>query len=689
MQKKILFQIILILALVACVGVAVAVLFSGNGSKDNVLEEFPVERKPADICDDYPGLAAIPLDAAMILSNKSVSSAVELLTDQTAIYRTLFAGTGKKTITPFIDSLATPAYKHVNGPCIISMHYSRDLEPLMVLSGCKKAEQREQLLNLAATCHLEAAAAPEGDPQTVLVSTSQSLIAASKRHLEIGSSILDDAKFISAASIPSGRDAIFFMGKYAPKAASLFMSRDYAGHGAFFASYADVLVLTPEKTKNGYELGVYAACKGNPAFRIGFMDTEESTAAKVLPAETVFAVSMTTDGVGAYIERYKKFLDANSKLARYSDSAEKWARSLDIREVAKAVVRYGEKWGEVLLIKTGSKPSEEVLLKDTGLSSLKEYRTAVVPYAYAGYAATQFGPLFSAAEESFFFYKDGWMVVGDNKTLTDMLVEDSESLSSTMGKEGIKLNESPMVYFDVASYLDKLQTIFSKPIALAISSTLKGVSGEVFTVSGKKIEVKRVSPAASASKADPSKVTVPAGPFTVLNSQTGKKNTLTQKADNSLEFKDENGKVSWTKPFDGKLCGVVSEIDYYNNKRIQYLVCAGSKLYLIDRLGRIVKGFPAELGKEVLLGPAAYDFSGAHGYSALVLHYDNTIGLYDIHGRVRQGWKGIAPQEQIVSLPELSQKDGKKVWIVNTVSKTYTYPFNGGEPLSKEKRKNK
>ena len=52
MQKKILFQIILILALVACVGVAVAVLFSGNGSKDNVLEEFPVERKPEDICDD-------------------------------------------------------------------------------------------------------------------------------------------------------------------------------------------------------------------------------------------------------------------------------------------------------------------------------------------------------------------------------------------------------------------------------------------------------------------------------------------------------------------------------------------------------------------------------------------------------------------------------------------------------------
>ncbi len=134
---------------------------------------------------------------------------------------------------------------------------------------------------------------------------------------------------------------------------------------------------------------------------------------------------------------------------------------------------------------------------------------------------------------------------------------------------------------------------------------------------------------------------------------------------------------------------MVSEIDYYNNKRIQYLVCSGTKLYLIDRLGRIVKGFPAELGKEVLLGPAAYDFSGAHGYSALVLHYDNTIGLYDIHGRVRQGWKGIAPQEQIVSLPELSQKDGKKVWIVNTVSKTYTYPFNGGEPLSKEKRKNK
>lgn len=690
MQRKIVLQVVLALCLLAGIGTAVFFLFSDkkSGSKgfDNTLERGLALAEGTE----YPGLAAVPMDAVMVMCNSSVGSALDMLGDGSAIFRELFIGSGKFTIAPFLDSLRAPEFKKLDGSFIISMHYSRDLEPLVVFTDCKKKELRKKVLALAANCRLEAAQAPDTNGTSVVISTSQSLVAASVRHLQVGESIVDNQKFIATAKLAGGRDAIFFVDKYAPKFAGLFLNKNYSFVGPFFASFADVLAFVPEKKKDGYELEILTSCTDNPVYRIGGISTEESTAAEeVLPAETVFAVAMTTGGIGNYIEKYKNHLDANSKLSGYSDSAEKWARGLDLKEIVKAEVKLGETFAQILCLKTGPKPSADVLLRDTGFANLKEYRTSIVPYAYAGYAAKQFGQLFSIPEESFFFYRDNWLVIGDNKTLTELIVGDQEPLADALSKEGIKLSDSPVVYYDIAANLDRLADVFSKDrLVPAISRTLAGATGEILAVSGNEATVRRTAMAKSKSKADPSAVKVPTGPFTVLNSNTGKNNTLTQKADNSLEFKDEKGAVSWTKPFPGKLCGMVSEIDYYNNKRIQYLVASGTKIYLIDRLGRIVKDFPAELGKEVLLGPATYDFSGAHGYSALVLHVDNTIGLYDIHGRVRQGWKGIAPPEQIVELPELVEVAGKKYWKVTTVSRVYTYPFNGGaEPITKEKRK--
>ena len=690
MQRKIVLQVVLALALLAGIGAAVFMLFSdkksGTDSFESMLERGLAEAEGTE----YPGLAAVPMDAVMVMCNSSVHSALEVLGDESAIFRELFIGSGRLTIAPFLDSLRTPAFKKLDGSCIISMHYSRDLEPLVVLTDCKKKELRDKVLELAASCRLEAAQAPDSAGTSLVISTSQSLVAASVRHLQVGESIVGNQKFISTAKLARGRDAIFFVGKYAPKFAGLFLNKDYSFAGPFFASYADVLAFVPEKTKDGYKLEVLSGCLDNPVYRMGGICNDKSTAAEeVLPAETVFAVAMTTGGIGKYIENYKNHLDANAKLSGYSDSAEKWARGLDVKEIVKAEVKFGENYSQILCIKTGSKPSADVLLRDTGIATIKEYRTSIVPYAYAGYAAKQFGSLFSVPEESFFFYRDNWLVIGDNKTLTELVLGDQEPLADVLSKEGIKLADSPVVYYDIAANLDRLADVFNKDrLVPAISRTLAGATGEVLAVSGTDVTIRRTAPVQSKSKADPSAVKVPAGPFTVLNSNTGKNNTLTQNADNSLEFKDEKGNVSWTKPFPGKLCGMVSEIDYYNNKRIQYLVASGTKLYLLDRLGRVVKDFPAELGKEVLLGPAAYDFSGAHGYSALVLHRDNTIGLYDIHGRVRQGWKGIAPPEQIVELPQLVEVGGKKAWVVTTVSRIYTYPFNGGaEPISKEKRK--
>ena len=134
-------------------------------------------------------------------------------------------------------------------------------------------------------------------------------------------------------------------------------------------------------------------------------------------------------------------------------------------------------------------------------------------------------------------------------------------------------------------------------------------------------------------------VAVPEGPFEVRNCGTGKINSISQREDFSLEMKDERGTVLWTYALPGKICGRIAQIDYYANRKIQYLFICGSSLYLLDRLGHIVKGFPVQLSSEVLLGPDAYDFSGAGRYNIMVLNRDGSIDMYNLKGEKPASWK--------------------------------------------------
>lgn len=98
--------------------------------------------------------------------------------------------------------------------------------------------------------------------------------------------------------------------------------------------------------------------------------------------------------------------------------------------------------------------------------------------------------------------------------------------------------------------------------------------------------------------------------FKVTNCKTNKQNTLRQNKDNSLELIDESGKILWSIPFPGTVCGTVGEVDFYNNKKIQFLLCDGSSLHLIDRLGREVEGFPKPVGLVAINGPEKVQHKG-------------------------------------------------------------------------------
>lgn len=102
------------------------------------------------------------------------------------------------------------------------------------------------------------------------------------------------------------------------------------------------------------------------------------------------------------------------------------------------------------------------------------------------------------------------------------------------------------------------------------------------------------------------------GPFKVKNSGTGKENLIRQNKDNSLELLDENGKSLWRKRLSSKIGGMVGQVDYFHNGKIQYLIVEGDNVHLIDRLGREVSSFPRKLSSKAIVGPEKVDVRGAN-----------------------------------------------------------------------------
>ena len=172
-------------------------------------------------------------------------------------------------------------------------------------------------------------------------------------------------------------------------------------------------------------------------------------------------------------------------------------------------------------------------------------------------------------------------------------------------------------------------------------------------------------------------VKVPEGPWQVKNCSTGLMNTLSQRDDWSLSLADENGAVQWELPFSGPLCGYVGTVDFYANNKLQFLMISGNRLCLVDRLGRMVGGFPVQLSKEVLLGPGIYDFNGQRKYNIIVLNTDNTIDLYNLKGEKPAKWKTIAPSSTVLALPDYFEVGAHSCWAVRTASGNEVYSFYG------------
>lgn len=682
-RKTIVMGIVAALLLLAAIIAAVTGLYSGDGWKDSHAVGYD---------GDLGLLEAVPSDAALIASFKDSDRMGRLLRDTCSALMAALTDPEDPSMRDFLgEGMGLRGL-----PSVLSLHYSGSLLPLVILdAGAASADTS------AAVTHLMTRAADKGlnykyihgdshaggihRRNILLVSRSETIVNSSARHLSEGISVIESDGFPGILSRTGTDNAIFISHRYADKFLGKYVTKGYRKYSKFFTSLGgwSGLRLT-DFSESGHAFKGEIIGSDTPGHWPSVLQSSETAVAQMLPANTDFAVSVPVAEAASYVEAWKRHLDAGGRPEALKKE-EAWAVGGGIREAAVAWLHVGKELLPAVLVRFASK---------------RDSAGIVMTYDKGGYAAALFGGAFSLPDESCAVNIGEWTVSGSRTVVTAFADEAFRTPSlreflSELGLSGAASSKcGAFAYYSLSEDPSLIDKVFRTDMAQALRRVIKGVSDVPFVLTLSREDDGAVRVDATLSRSNLARttavaierdtvVTVPTGPFEVTNSGTGEKNLLLQQPNMYLVLQDADGKGIWGIPFKAPLCGRVQTIDYYNNGKLQFLFASGSQLWLLDRLGRFVKGFPAELGKDVLLGPDVYDFTGAKGWRAMVLHKDNTLGLYNLHGQKAEGWKGISCDETIKGLPELVEAKGKRYWVVRTSMQTLLYPFEGGETLTK------
>ncbi|MGB1317030.1 MAG: DUF3352 domain-containing protein [Flavobacteriales bacterium] len=128
-------------------------------------------------------------------------------------------------------------------------------------------------------------------------------------------------------------------------------------------------------------------------------------------------------------------------------------------------------------------------------------------------------------------------------------------------------------------------------------------------------------------------------PVYVKNHLNQQREILVQDAENALYLFNEVGQRLFKAELPEKIMGTVQQVDALKNGKLQYIFNTKNFIYLVDRKGRSVSGFPIELSSPAVTELAVLDYDKSRNYRLLIACANKRIYNYNIKGKKIQGWK--------------------------------------------------
>lgn len=720
-KKILLWGTVAVVVLVA----AVALLFM-NLSSGKDREEFVLSNSGISV---YHG---IPSDAVAVLDFKHLEDYRFLLNDTLSpLYNLLDGRSG-------LVGLQGRLMQHEGMsqlPFVYSLHYSAknsvSFLQVMDMDGISgedvdllfKGSEPQRKYNGAVIYSFPDGLSVTSHKGLLMASSSSYVLESSIRHLENSSSILDNREFEELLRDNGSLSGVYINHNQIGKLFSGVVERDFLGFSDFFMKFTSwsCFSITAESGRLALE-GSLENGKDESRFSniLASQKAARSRMGEILPSSAVFAVSVPVSDMRGYLKAHRLYLEMQKKSGTFAYMQKvamgkskvepaRWVDSLAIEELVSAYCKFGEKCEWITAIRGKQQFGLNNMISavvDKGQENVPE------PFAYKGYLASVFGKLFSWCSEEYSCTIGPWTILGPKKILDDFANGSAryftleDFLSQTPASGYLSREASVKLVANLKGGGDSVLQVFKPYGRECLKRQLDsnnfeyltadflaegaGIAAGINLYAATLAELPKPKERGDAVQMNfeiDSTINLPQGPFKVRDVAKKADAYLEQLPNMRLRYMDANKKGVWAIPFNTPICGYVEQIDLYGNGRLQMLFASEDKLYLLDRLGRFVYGYPAKLPKGVVMGPELHKGVKGEKYSVMVLNDDNTISWYDVSGKPMPGWSDITAPEFVKELPKLKELGGVWYWVLKAPSQQLLYTIDGKRVEMQDKKK--
>lgn len=368
-------------------------------------------------------------------------------------------------------------------------------------------------------------------------------------------------------------------------------------------------------------------------------------------------------GSGEYESYYNKLVCINNK---YSLNAEKhflsWiGKEMGLASMASKADEFGEKSFLVLEAKDAVKANQlltEVMHNVPGSGIAGTYKGYLIKKInLPGIYELLFGNLFAFLDNPYYTIINDYVVFGNGSEEIEEFIGTYTAGKTLDGNANFKdfsdnISESSniLLYFSTRNSLKLLEKLSNEKISEIIGANRNVLNNfQAFTLqfsAQKSMFYTNAYLRYNADYVEESRAIWKTGldapvlgkPYLVRDHTDKTYNIIAFDNENQLYLIDNKGNTLWKMPYAGKLLSEVYAVDYYKNRKIQYLFNTDEYLYLIDLLGRKVANYPIKLGANPSNGIAVFDYINNKNYRILFAGENNKIYNYNIKGNAVRGW---------------------------------------------------
>ncbi len=152
---------------------------------------------------------------------------------------------------------------------------------------------------------------------------------------------------------------------------------------------------------------------------------------------------------------------------------------------------------------------------------------------------------------------------------------------------------------------------------------------------------------------------------------------ILQDSRNNLLLVSNEGLIRWSFSVSEPIISEIFQVDYFKNGKLQFLFNTRTRLFLIDRNGNPVVGFPVTLRSPATNSVNVFDYDNSRNYRYFVACEDKRIYAYDFAGKIVSGWNFGQTGSEVTTPVQHFRVEGKDYIIFKDKSRVYIQDRQG------------